>query len=212
MAILQDGPNGGFRGKVGSVYGYYLNGKCIIRGARRKSTKPPTAAQLLHRRKTKLSSEFCALIKPVITFGYQFEAAKHPKCGAFQLAQKTVFNEVLSVDVDNNPFIRLENLRVFVGDLMPPADARAYLEGDSVKLSWTPNPQYKDSIYKVNLAWVSLDDHGDLEMAVADAAQGECTVKIPALTNSHRNYHIYIGFWDTFHGAFSDSAYCGPIL
>jgi hypothetical protein len=44
MAILEDGPNGGFRGKVGSVYGYNLNGKCVIRGARKKSTKPPTAA------------------------------------------------------------------------------------------------------------------------------------------------------------------------
>lgn len=36
MAIQKDGPNGAFIGKVGSVFGYVMNGQNIIRGARKK--------------------------------------------------------------------------------------------------------------------------------------------------------------------------------
>lgn len=39
MAILNDGINGGFTGKAGSVIGYQLNGKWIIKGLPRLSRK-----------------------------------------------------------------------------------------------------------------------------------------------------------------------------
>jgi hypothetical protein len=211
MGILQDGPNGGFRGKVGSVYGYNRNGVWILRGARRKSTKPPTEAQLLHRQKTKLNGRFCAWIKPIVDFGYKFEAAKETKRGAFQLAQQHVFNNAIELDAANKPFINLEKLQVFAGGLMAPIGAEAYLQGHQLKLSWMPNPNYKDSVFKLNLALVSLDRAGDLKMAIADAGQGECIVDIPLFENEKFDYHVYIGFWDTYHGAISNSTYCGVI-
>ncbi|WP_312191283.1 hypothetical protein [Sphingobacterium sp.] len=211
MGILQDGPNGGFRGKVGSVYGYELNGKWILRGARKKSSKPPTADQLSHRKKTKLNGEFCKWIKPIITFGYQFEAAKDPNRGAFQLAQKHVFNHAIELDSMGKPCIIFEKLRVFVGELGAPEGVQVHLEEDVLTLSWLPNPEYNDSVFKLNLALVSPDDPVDLKMAIADAAQGECAIKISTLKNRKSDYHVYIGFWDTYHGVFSNSAYCGVI-
>lgn len=211
MAILEDGPNGGFRGKVGSVYGYKLNGEWVIRGARTPSTKPPTAAQLLHREKMKINGKFCSWIKPILRFGYQFEAAKDLRKGAFQLGQKHVFNHAIDLDPANKPFVNLEKLQVFAGELMAPMGVKAYLENAVLKLSWIPNPKYHDSIYKLNLALVNPDKPADLKIGIADAAQGECCIEIPVFKREKFDYHVYIGFWDTYKGALSNSVYCGII-
>lgn len=39
MALLNDGINGGFTGKAGSIIGYQLNGKWIIKGLPKLSKK-----------------------------------------------------------------------------------------------------------------------------------------------------------------------------
>ncbi|MDF2517859.1 MAG: hypothetical protein K0R59_3155 [Sphingobacterium sp.] len=211
MAILEDGPNGGFRGKVGSVYGYKLNGEWVIRGVRTPSTKPPTAAQLLHREKMKINGEFCQRIKPILTFGYQFEAAKDLRRGAFQLGQKHVINSVIELDAASKPYLNMEKLQVFVGELMPPTGIEVRLENDILKLSWIPNPKYYDSIYKLNLALINPNKHMDFKMGVADAAQGECSIEIPVFKREKFDYHVYIGFWDMYKGTLSNSVYCGII-
>jgi len=209
MAILEDGPNGGFRGKVGSVYGYNLKGQWIIRGARRKSNKPPTAAQWLHRQKLKLVGKFCGENKPVFDFGYRFKKDKESKYGAFQLAQKHVFNEVVTFDADNNPLVNFENLKVFTGELLSPKSAKVSFNDSRIDLEWIPNPAYNDEIYKLNLAFVSLKDLCSLKLAIANAADGQCSMEIPAELNKKAEYHVYIGFWNTFYNEISDSSYCG---
>ncbi|PUV23507.1 MULTISPECIES: DUF6266 family protein [Sphingobacterium] len=211
MAILEDGPNGGFRGKVGSVYGYNLKGQWIIRGARRKSNKPPTEAQRLHRQKMKAVGQFCAENKAVFDFGYELKKEKGSKYGAFQLAQKHVFNDVLAFDAAYNPVVSFENLNVFVGDLTPPEGAKVSVNDGRICLEWTPNPTYDDEIYKLNLACVSLKDFCSLKLAIASARDGQCVVDIPVELNQKAEYHVYIGYWDTYRGAFSNSAYCGII-
>jgi len=209
MGILQDGPNGGFRGKVGSVYGYNLKGQWIIRGARRKSNKPPTEAQRLHRQKLKLVGEFCRENKPVFDFGYRLKKDNETKYGVFQLAQKHVFNDVVTIDADNNPVVNFENLKVFAGELISPEHAKVSLNDGRIDLVWIPNPAYNDEIYKLNLAFVSLRDLSSLKLAIANAADGQCSVEIPAELNKKAEYHVYIGFWNTFHNEISDSVYCG---
>jgi len=211
MAILEDGPNGGFRGKVGSVYGYNLKGQWIIRGARRKSNKPPTEAQRLHRQKLKLVGEFCGENKPVFDFGYRFKKDKESKYGAFQLAQKHVFNEAVAFDADNNPVVNFENLKVFAGLLLSPRSAKVSFNDGRIDLEWIPNPAYDDEIYKLNLAFVSLKDLSSLKLAIANAADGQCSVEIPTELDQKAEYHVYIGFWNTFHNEISDSTYCGVL-
>lgn len=211
MAILEDGPNGGFRGKVGSVYGYNLKGQWIIRGARRKSNKPPTEAQRLHRQKLKLVGKFCGENKPVFDFGYRFKKDGESKYGAFQLAQKHVFNEVVAFDADINPVVNFEDLKVFVGELQSPNNAKLSFNDGRINLEWIPNPAYSDEIYKLNLAFVSLQDLGLLKLAIANVVDGKCSVEIPEVLNAKAEYHIYIGFWDTYRGQLSNSVYCGII-
>lgn len=159
----------------------------------------------------KLNSEFCRWIKPIIDFGYQFEETKKPGQGKFQLAQKYMLKNAIDMDDTNKPFINLEKVRVFTGELMPPEGVQAHWEDGLLKLSWIPNPKYKDSMFKLNLALVSLDRECDLKMALVDAAHGECTVDIPTFRKDKFEYHVYVGYWDTYRGALSNSAYCGVI-
>jgi hypothetical protein len=142
----------------------------VLSGARKKSTKPPTAAQLAHRQKIKLVSKFCGWIKPIVNFGYQFEETKNSGRGNFNFLQH-IFKNALDVDVENKPVINMEKVQVFVGELVSPEGVQARWEDDLLKLSWIPNPKYGDSMFKLNLA-VSLDREGDLKMAIADAARG----------------------------------------
>ena len=58
MGKMNNGLTGGFSGKVGTLVGANVNGQNIIRNAPKKSSKKPTAAQLNHREKFKLVSNF----------------------------------------------------------------------------------------------------------------------------------------------------------
>ncbi|MNT38773.1 hypothetical protein D3C72_1749820 [compost metagenome] len=78
-------------------------------------------------------------------------------------------------------------------------------------LEWIPSPAYDDEIYKLNLACVSLNDFCSLKLAVASARDGQCFVNMPVELNQKAEYHVYIGVWDTFRRALSNSVYCGVI-
>ncbi|WP_447770053.1 hypothetical protein [Sphingobacterium faecium] len=89
MAIQENGPNGPFKGKVGSVYGYKLNGQNIIRGARNKNRKPPTEAMLLNQQKMKVANNFIGSVKALMQYGYRHLAPKGSIIGPFQNSATT---------------------------------------------------------------------------------------------------------------------------
>ena len=78
MAIIENGANGGFTGKVGSVTGYYANGKWIIRGLRKLSAKNKkgTAKQQACRARFAKMQEFLAPITYFIRIGFNMESKK----------------------------------------------------------------------------------------------------------------------------------------
>ncbi|MGF1925888.1 MAG: DUF6266 family protein, partial [Bacteroidia bacterium] len=58
MARSEGGVLGGFSGKVGSIIGYRLRGKDVIRGLPRTSNKKPSVKQLAQRARFKLIQEW----------------------------------------------------------------------------------------------------------------------------------------------------------
>jgi len=72
MAIVTGGINGPFKGKVGSVYGYTMMGKNIIKGAPRKSAKNKrgSAAQKASRSKFTKMQHFLQPVLPFIQIGF----------------------------------------------------------------------------------------------------------------------------------------------
>jgi len=76
MAILNDGINGGFRGKVGSVVGYYANGKWVIRSlsAINKHKKKASNHQELCRRGFTAVQHFLSPLLPFVRVGFGITA------------------------------------------------------------------------------------------------------------------------------------------
>lgn len=76
MAILNEGINGGFTGKVGSVIGYRLNGKWVIKGLPKKSkqNKIGTTEQKRNRAKFTVMQQFLSVMLPYIRVGFNLES------------------------------------------------------------------------------------------------------------------------------------------
>jgi len=76
MAILNEGINGGFTGKVGSVIGYRLNGKWVVRGLPKatKKNKIGSAEQQRSRAKFMLIQQFLSVMLPYVRIGFNLEA------------------------------------------------------------------------------------------------------------------------------------------
>jgi len=85
MAILTNGPNGGFSGKVGSVVGYKWKNKDVIRGLPRKSHKPRSEARLANEQAMKLIMESLKPLKIIIRQSFR-QAAESMNMSAFNLA------------------------------------------------------------------------------------------------------------------------------
>ena len=78
MAILNEGINGGITGKVGSVIGYRLNGKWVVRGLPKKTKKNKigSAEQKRSRAKFVVIQQFLSVMLPYIRIGFNLEAKR----------------------------------------------------------------------------------------------------------------------------------------
>lgn len=75
MGIIVNGANGGFSGKAGSVVGASWRGLNYIRGIARRSNKPASTAQQLHRQKFLVIKDLVAPIKDILDLSLQNEGA-----------------------------------------------------------------------------------------------------------------------------------------
>jgi len=78
MAILNEGIHGGFTGKVGSVIGYRLNGKWVVRGLPKvsKQNKIGSAEQKRSRAKFTIMQHFLSVMLPYVRIGFNLEAKR----------------------------------------------------------------------------------------------------------------------------------------
>lgn len=70
MGRIRQGANGGFRGKAGSVVGSSWKGVDYIKGLPKKSSKPPTQAQLETQAKFKLLMRFLTSVNMFLQVGF----------------------------------------------------------------------------------------------------------------------------------------------
>lgn len=73
MAIFTRGILGPFSGKVGAIVGATWKGKPIMRSAPKKSTKPPSAAQLLSRKEFQVTERFLNPMSKWIDTSYSID-------------------------------------------------------------------------------------------------------------------------------------------
>lgn len=208
MAILTDGPNGPIKGKFGSVFAYVLKGQNIIRGSRRLRTKPPTDAELLNRKKTRITNDFLRMLFPVVKYGYKNLLAAHPTKNAANLAQSHVRKDCIELDQHNQPYVNPALFKPFRGELAPPQNASMQRVNDHLEISWDKGAG--DSFIKLNILLYQIGEDIDLKIAIADTADGSCSIDSKLWGRPH-DIHVYIGFTDTYRDILSDAVYLGVI-
>lgn len=211
MAIQKDGPNGAFIGKVGSVFGYVMNGQNIIRGVRKKKKRKPSEAELLNRKKMKVAGEFMGMLYPVVRYGYKDLAPKGSRVGPVQMAQSHVLKECMELNDRQEPFVNPEKVLVFRGKLSSPQECVVEQDGDNLKFRWQINSAYNGSSYKLNVFIYEIGVDVDIKIAAVEANLGECVIPFPLLKNNKSPVHVYAGFVDALEGVLSDSVYLGVV-
>lgn len=137
MAILTNGPNGGFSGKVGSVVGYKWKGKDVIRGLPRKSQQPRSEARLANEQAMKLIMGALTPLKVFIRAGFR-DAVQSLDMTAFNLAlslnkKQAIKGEYPNLEIDWSKF------RISQGELPGLEDVTATWGDTGLFLSWSDN-------------------------------------------------------------------------
>ena len=135
MAILKNGPNGGFSGKVGSIVGYQWRGKDVIRGLPRFSSKPRTPDQLANQMKMTLTQRFLQRVILFIRVGFKHEAEQRVM-SAFNVAMS--YNKKQAI-VGEYPDLAFDYSRALVsmGSVAPVKDGTAQWVEGGLELRWT---------------------------------------------------------------------------
>lgn len=208
MAVLKNGINGGFSGKVGDVVGYNLNGQQVIR-AKPKRTIPPTEKELLNRTKFVTSQKW---LDPLCDFfrisfkGYQptFQGAT----AAMSYNHKNALQKNEEGDFFINPALAL----VSFGNQELPSTANAVnTENQEIVLTWS-----KDGTYRYNdQAMVVAYDikNGKVIYNAGISKRQTCTaiLKLPE-TAMGNTYHVYLAFIADDRSSKSNSMYLGNLL
>jgi hypothetical protein len=135
MGRIEDGINGPFRGKVGSVIGSSWRKINYIKGLPRfKNKRPPTPEQLLQRRKFALLNRFLDPLSSILEVGFRsFTGRVSGRNAAFTYNYDSAFI-VEGTDVRlNYPVLQLSH-----GSLFTAGEERAWLMGSVLHVQWDP--------------------------------------------------------------------------
>ncbi|MEC3880775.1 DUF6266 family protein [Parapedobacter sp. 10938] len=209
MAIGHQGINGPFRGKIGAVVGYTLNGEQVMRSVG-KRIKPFTPLELLNQAKMKAVSKFLSPIQNIVKFGYQQEAPPGSRVGAFQLAQSYVRKNAIDLDEEDKPFVNPAKVLISRGTLGPPLNATAELEGNRLTIRWEhPEAGWGEDRLVLLLYDGYLFRH--FRESGAERKEGIESLVLDALRRIEQPVHVYAAFRNAFSGEISDSVYCGVL-
>lgn len=137
MAILKNGSNGGFQGKLGNVVGYQWRGKDVIRTLPRTSSKKRSEGQLANQQKMTLVQHFLQATIHFIRLGFK-HAAEERQMSAFNLAMS--YNKKQAI-TGLYPNLQLDYSRVVVsmGDVADMEGGSARWVAGGMELTWADN-------------------------------------------------------------------------
>lgn len=177
MAVIKNGPNGSFSGKVGSVVGYKWKGIDVIRGLPRKSKKPRSEARLANEQAMKLIMGVLKPLKLLIRMGFRY-AAEPLNMSAFNLAlsvnkKKAIKGQYPDLEIDWN------NLQISQGDLAGVKNLTAEWTDAGLRVSWAKDignaPGHATDLLSIAVYWSAKDFwHPFFNTAIRDA--GECVL------------------------------------
>lgn len=210
MAILKDGVNGGFTGKVGSVIGYQLNGKWVIKGLPKlsKKNKKGTGKQNACRSKFSLMQYFLATVLDFIRVGFNLES-KSRGMSAHNVAKS--YNMLNAFDAEGK--IDFSKIRLSHGTLLTPENPTSQSYNEGILFSWDKqlHAGYERKTDQVMLMAFDPDKNIAFNKVSGNRRnEGEELLLIPERNRLH-DYHTWIAFIADDRESISDSIYLGLV-
>lgn len=208
MAIIENGANGGFTGRAGSVSGYYSNGKWIIRGLRKLSrkNKKGTAKQRACRSKFSKMQKFLSFITFFIRIGFNMESKKR---------MMTAHNAAKSYNMLNaqgpDGEIDYSKVSLSFGNLIGVESPHVQIEDHKMHFTWVDNTNADEERgfdQVMLLAYNLKNGTTHAELGGAKRKAGAETLTLTDL-DAGDTYHTWICFISNDRLNISMSTYCG---
>ena len=208
MAIIENGANGGFTGKVGSITGYYSNGKWIIRGLRRLSAKNKkgTAKQQACRSKFTKMQEFLAPITYYIRIGFNLESKK--KMMTAHNAAKS-YNMLNAQAADGT--IDYSKVCLSYGNLIGVEGLQVQAQNKELHFTWIDNTNLDHRRSSDQVMILAYDVHSHItHVETGGAKRSKCAETLAMkVGNKGASYHTWLSFISEDRLQISMSTYCG---
>lgn len=134
MAQLPNGLFGGISGKLGTLVGFYKNGKFCLKTASAKVNNPKTDKQLLARMRFSLISKISKALTPTISVGFH-SVEKMTACNLFMREN----NPKAISGTYPNLTVEYKNIVMSHGTLPFGATTKAIAADGMLSISWTDN-------------------------------------------------------------------------
>lgn len=217
MAILDGGVNGGFSGKAGSVVGYYMYGKWIIRGLPKLSRKNKKGSikQNIARKKFTSMQYFLGPVLYFIRVGFNL-LSKENNNSAYNSAKS--YNMLNAMDGDG--VIQYHQVCLTYGSLTGVEGALVEKDDVGFHFSWTDNSNYS-SLRKTNDAsgsdqvmLVAYDVQGKQATFITSGARREIGRESLLLDKIYKGkeVHLWISFIAENRDCIATSTYLGSLV
>lgn len=211
MATFKQGINGGFTGKVGSVIGYQLNGKWVMKGLPKPSpkNKKGTVQQKACRSGFTKMQHF---LKPLIIFirvGYNLES---------KLRMMTVHNAAKSYNMlnalDANGDIDCTKICLTFGSLIGAENPSVVKDDAGLHFRWENNAAnnwVRENDQVMVIAYNVIAQRAYFKLSGARRSDGMETIEIPAFEKDNE-LHTWISFIADNRQSIAMSSYTGNII
>jgi len=207
MAILKNGANGGFSGKVGSIVGYELSGQDVIRGLPKKRTKKAGQTEQLNRNKFALTQHWLQPLLAILRIGFKAYA---PTYQGFVAAKSYNSKHALKEKEDGIAYVDPALALLSFGALTLPQSISMERHGDEIVVNWSKDGHYQGIDLAMLVAYIPETGATSIDTAAAKRYVGTATLPMPANPNGHA-VHVYIAFVAFDHSSQSNSYYLGTI-
>lgn len=205
---------GSFSGLVGSVVGATWNGIDVMRSRPKKSTKPPTAAQMKQRDTFALMTQFSGQVTDVIKIGFQaYHVGQTPYNAAFSLnIENAVTGVYPAIAIDYPSFVLSKGNLLDAPEIIVSTTEDAQLD-----FSWLNNADVLDPLETNSTDKVTFVVYNPSKQLFAKkigaAARSALSydMALPAMW-SIDNVHVWAFFVNAAGKVVSDSVYLGATV
>jgi len=207
MASIEQGINGAFRGKVGTVVGATWKGRPYMRARPRKRTSPSTANEMANYSKFAMAHYWLQPILDYVRQGFKgfsetvegFNAAKsHLLKNSFERVEEKLTIDPALVKLSSGNLPLADDIIVEV-----PAPGQ-------LQFTWDTTTKNDSSPYDQVMLLAYNIDNKRAEMKITGQFRNAGTDILPVNTNA--TYHIYVAFVADDRSRQSDSVYLGAII